>query len=174
MPRRVALCSAAAGMLVTLGTTGAAFGQAEAPSSCGASQLDGVIEFLGPALGNRYARLVVSNQGAECTLQGYPGMQLVAADGRLLGTRVDPRPSMDPGPTTVTLPYLASAASELHWIVGPCFTEGDDGTLESRPVSVTVFPPGGTDGIAVPWDFGPVCGEPEGPSEIDATAFAAL
>lgn len=172
---RAALWTAAAGALVTLGSTATAYAQSNPPdptAPCGVSQLDAAINFRGAAAGNRYAVLVVTNKGAECTLQGHPGLQLVAVDGRLLGTRVDPR-DIDPVPPAVTLPTSASATSELHWIVGPCGTEGDDGTAEARPAAITVSVPGSTDGITLSWPFGAVCGEPEGPAEIDASAFTA-
>jgi hypothetical protein len=171
--RRTLVYAAIAGTLGTLGAGTAALGQAETPASCTASQLGGVIVFRDAAAGNRYARLVVTNQGDGCTLRGFPGLQLMAADGRLLATRVDPTGPED-GASPVAVPHLASVASELHWVIGPCFTGGDDGTPESRPVSVTVSPPGENNGIEVLWNFGPVCGEPDGPSEIDASAFAAL
>jgi hypothetical protein len=171
---RVAAGVIATGVLAALGTgTGSAYGAAETPAACTASQLSGAVEYEDAAAGNRYARLVLTNQGEACTLQGYPGMQLVGADGRLLGTRVYPR-EPEAVPPLVQLATLASAAAELHWIVGPCFTQGDDGTPDSRPVSVVVFPPGAADGLTVPWSLGYVCGEAEGPSEIGAAPFRAL
>jgi hypothetical protein len=164
------LCAATAGVLVTLGMSGAARADTGPPAACAASQLTGSLIFDDAAAGNRYARLVVINHAeADCTMQGYPALQLIAVDGRLLGTEVDPD---DSTPAAVTVPNLGTATSRLHWHVGPCFTQGDDGTPESRPALVTVTPPGDAAGVDVPWEFGPVCGEPDGPSLIHATAFA--
>lgn len=166
-----AACVASAVAVVTLGGAGATRADASPAAPCSGGRLAGAIEFKGAGVGNRYARLVVTNQGEACTLEGHPGLQLVGADGRLLGTQVSPRGNE---PSEVSLPHLASAASELHWIVGPCSTQGDDGTPEARPASITVTPPGDTTGIAVPWTFGYVCGEIDGPAKIDASPFVAL
>lgn len=170
IPWRTLAFASSLGMLVALGTNTAAYGQAETAPSCTSSQVSAEIQLEGVGLSNLWALLILTNQGAECTLRGFPGLRLVSADGRPLGTRVDTRTPEDQVPT-VTLSYLDGAASELHWVHGRNFSEGDDGTPGSLPVSITLSLPGDTDGITMPWNFGFVLGETEGPAEIDATAF---
>lgn len=155
--------------------TGLVAGPAHAANSdvapCTAAQLSGEIVFGGAAAGNRYARLVVTNQAETCTLFGHSGLQLTAVDGRSLLTLANPRDAAEP--SLVTLGPAGQATADLHWIVGPCFTGGDDGTPESRPAAITVTPPGETAGFTLPWTLGAVCGEPEGPARIDISAFRA-
>lgn len=137
--------------------------------TCTAAQLDGEIEYQGAAAGNRYAALVVTNQGDPCTLLGHPTLALTAVDGRDLLTASVRRSPEEPSP--VALPHAGRAVSDLHWIVGPCFTAGDDGTPEARPAAVTVTPPGTTAGFTIAWRLGAVCGEPDGPAKIDVSDF---
>ena len=142
---------------------------------CAAGQLAGAVVVQGAALGSRFARLVVTNQGGDCTLYGYGGLHLVAADGRLLPTRVEEEPFLNDGapaePSLITLRRAGSATADVRWRVGPCGTAGDDGTPASRPAALTVVPPGGSSGFTVPWAHGAVCGEVDGPAQLRISPF---
>jgi hypothetical protein len=149
---------------------------------CVSTQLSGEIRFLGAAAGNRDAFLYVTNQGHACTVYGYSALELTTSDGTALLTQADQSGTTEP-PSTVVLQTSDRAVADLHWIPGPCFTAGDDGTLATRPATVTVTPPDGTTGFSVPWtsvdsqddivnfNLGFVCGEPDGPAKIDITAY---
>lgn len=108
-----------------------------------------------PGAGNRYATLVVTNQGGTCRLYGYGGLELIGADGRPLPT--DLRRTLEPEPQPVTLAPGASAGKKLHWGVVP--GPGEPATDPCQPTAdhIEVIPPNGTNRFDVPWPFGPVC-----------------
>lgn len=170
--RRIALLFAGAAALGAAVVAGPAHATGTDLPVCTTGQLTGEVVYQGAAAGNRYAELVVTNHGDACTLYGFAGLQLIGADGRLLQTNAEQRPT-GTDPSLVTLPGAGSAVADLHWIVGPCFTAGDDGTPESRPVALTVTPPDETTGFTVAWTLGAVCGEIDGPAKIDISAFRA-
>lgn len=163
----MAVAGAGAALLGAALAPGSAHAAAAVPG-CAAAQLSGAVVFDDAAAGNRYGRLVLTNRGGACTLDGFTGLQLVAADGRALPTDAVPRGG---DPTVVTLGAGGTAEANLHWILGPCFTAGDDGTPGSLPVAIIVTPPGGAGDLTVPWEFGWVCGDPDGPARIDVGAF---
>jgi hypothetical protein len=80
---------------------------------------------LGAAMGNIADLIVLQNRSTtSCTLAGYPGLQLVASDGRVLPTTVAP-PSAGAYsfplllPHRVALPPGAYASFELGWEDNP-------------------------------------------------------
>jgi uncharacterized protein DUF4232 len=133
-------------------------GQPPSPASsrCTAAMLAGTVQVGDAAAGNRYAKLVVTNTGTTpCTLYGYGGLQLIAADGSPLPTstgRDEP-----PGPSLVTVAPGASATKNLHWGVIPSGNEPGDAPCQPQPHGVRVIPPDDTEPFTVAWSFGPVC-----------------
>jgi hypothetical protein len=75
--------------------------------------LRGAIVFLGPAAGNRFARLVVVNQSSDCTLFGFSGLQLVAANGNPLPTKAVW--DLPPGPSLVNVPANGIVMANMQW-----------------------------------------------------------
>jgi hypothetical protein len=113
---------------------------------------------------------MLQNTGADCTLQGFPVLQLVAADGHLLPTTTVAEATGEPGPPPATVHHLTTATSDLRWLGGPCTLGRDDG---GRPSSVTVTVPGSARGVRPKWAFGAVCGAANGPAEINAAPLVA-
>jgi hypothetical protein len=110
-----------------------------------------------PGAGQRYATLTLRNSGGRtCTIEGYGGVGLYDAVGRLLPTH-QLRVAV-PAPRLVTLKPGASVVSPLQWEV--IAGEGDSQTGDCQPVAATlrVIPPGETDAVSVAWPGGPVCG----------------
>ena len=124
---------------------------------CTAAVLTGRVQLGDSAAGNRYARLVVTNTGsAPCTLYGYGGFQLVAADGTALPTRT--LRDEAPGPSLVRLGAGATAAKNLHWTVVATGPEPADRPCQPAPRTARIIPPDETEPFTVDWSFGPVCG----------------
>jgi hypothetical protein len=124
---------------------------------CTAATLSGEIQPGDAAAGNRYAKLVVTNTGsADCTLNGYSGLQLLDAGGQTVPT--DLERTAEPAPAPVTLPPAGKASADLRWSVVP---HGDEPqTADCEPVATTAatIPPNETEPITMPWEYGPVCG----------------
>jgi hypothetical protein len=128
----------------------------EAGTRCGAANLTGTVAPSDASAGNRYAELVVTNRsGRTCTIYGYGGLQLVAADGRPTPTRLTRQ--ADPGPALVTLPPGGTAAKTLHWSVVPGGNEPVTGPCQPSSAGARVIPPDDTRAFAVTYDFGSVC-----------------
>lgn len=127
-----------------------------ASGRCTAAVLSGVVQGSDAAAGNRYAKLVVTNTGAvPCTLYGYGGFQLVAADGTALPTST--RRDEAPGPSLVRVAPGATAVKNLHWGVVPSGTEPVTGPCQPDPRTARIIPPDETEPFTVDWSFGPVC-----------------
>ncbi|ASO22793.1 hypothetical protein FHR81_005142 [Actinoalloteichus hoggarensis] len=141
---------------------------ADEPDRCHADDLTGSLEPLDSAAGNRYADLVLTNDGDEaCGIYGYGGLELVDEDGTALPTRLER--VADPAPTLVELAPGESATKLLHWGVVP--GEGDDpeGDCGPDPTRIRVIPPDETDSLNVDWDLGPVCQQ----GKVDGSAYVA-
>lgn len=124
---------------------------------CSADVLSGEVRMGDAAAGNRYAKLVVTNDGSTaCTLYGYGGFQLVDAAGKQLPTST--KRDEAPEPSLVRLAPGASAAKTLHWGVVPTGNEPGTGPCQPEPGGATVIPPDETEPFTVDWSFGPVCG----------------
>jgi Protein of unknown function (DUF4232) len=136
--------------------TPAPTGQPPASDPCTPAVLTGTVRADDSAAGNRYATLVVTNTGpVPCTLYGYGGVQLVAADGTALPTST--RRDEAPGPSLVRLAPGAMAAKKLHWGVVPTGDEPVDRPCQPEPRTVRVIPPDQKHPFTVDWPFGPVC-----------------
>ncbi len=143
-------------------------GTPAAGSRCGTADLTGSLRQLDAAAGNRYATLVLTNTSQRtCTLFGYGGIQLAAADRRPVVTmqvRDHTRP-----PATVRLQPGATASSLLHWGAVPSGSEPVMGACEATPALLLVIPPDEHDQLSVRWTFGPVCQR----GKIDQRAYVA-
>ena len=138
-------------------TTTPAASTAQASGRCTAAVLAGEVQPGNPAAGNRYAKLVVTNNGtAPCTLNGYSGLQLLDASGQPVPT--DLQRSTDPAPTLVALPPKGRAAADLHWTVVPTGEEPAQGPCEPEAAQARAIPPDETQPMSLAWSLGPVCG----------------
>jgi Domain of unknown function (DUF4232) len=124
---------------------------------CTAAYLRGAVVLEDEGAGQRYGRLVVINEGEECTLYGFSGLQLVDGDGIALPTNA--QWDLDPGPSLVTLPNRGIAVANLHWTVVPGSGDAQGGDCQPTPAGLELIPPDETEQFEVPWTYGPVCGQ---------------
>lgn len=123
---------------------------------CHTGQLAASIEEQDAGAGQRYADVVLRNNGSQpCTVYGYGGMQLVGGNGEPIPTNLERVPN--PGPSLVRLDPGASTRATLHWTVVPTGDEPTSGPCEPEAASVRVTPPDERAAQTVPWDRGPVC-----------------
>ncbi|WP_433192957.1 DUF4232 domain-containing protein [Nocardia sp. CA-107356] len=94
--------------------------------------------------GQNHLTLVLTNTSSqECTLQGFPGVDLVGPNDPTYGpTYSVPRRSENPEPLTIA--PGGSVGSDLAYVTG-----GADGW---RPDTVSVTPPDNTTQLQVPWN----------------------
>lgn len=122
---------------------------------CHTSELTGSLTAGSAGAGQRYATLVLRNTGGRtCTVHGFGGLGLAAADGSALPTRQ----VRSGGPAaTVVLAPGATVRSMLHWgaVNGP--GDSSTGACQPSPATLRVIPPDETDALSVAWTFGPVC-----------------
>ncbi|MGM1064248.1 DUF4232 domain-containing protein [Saccharothrix sp. Mg75] len=136
--------------------TSPAASAAPASGRCSAAVLAGEVQPTDAATGNRYAKLVVTNNGtAPCTLNGYSGLQLLDAGGQPVPTALER--DADPGPSPVVLPPKARAAANLHWTVVATDAEPVDRPCEPEATQAVAIPPDETQPMSLAWNFGPVC-----------------
>jgi hypothetical protein len=122
---------------------------------CHTSELTGSLAPGGAAAGQRYATLVLRNTGGRsCTVHGFGGLGLAAADGSALPTN-----QIRSGGPAATVPLAPGGAvrSALHWstVNGP--GEPSSGTCQPPAATLRVIPPDETDALSVAWTLGPVC-----------------
>jgi hypothetical protein len=109
-----------------------------------------------PGAGQRYATLVLTNTSDRtCSVFGYGGVGLVAADGSALPTH-QVRVS-EPPPATVVLRPGGTVDSQLHWSVVPGAGDASTGQCQPAAVTLRVIPPDETTALSVPWNLGAVC-----------------
>lgn len=137
-----------------------------ASGRCTSAVLAAEVQVGDAAAGNRYAKLVVTNNGsAPCTLNGYSGLELLDASGQPVPTDLQRVP--DPGPTPVTVPPRGRAAANLHWTVVPAGDEPVTGPCEPEAAQARAIPPDETQPMSLAWGLGPVCGG----GKIEISAF---
>ncbi len=148
---------------------GTAGGTAKAASArCTVKELSARLVPGSPGAGQRYADIVLTNRSSRaCAVRGFGGMQLLAADGADVPTRLNRDPQ--PAPQEVLLPPGKSAASLLHWTVIPSADEPQMGPCEPAAARAEVTPPDETHSIVVKWDMGVVCGH----GEIEQRAYVS-
>ncbi|MEU4763433.1 DUF4232 domain-containing protein [Actinosynnema sp. NPDC023794] len=143
---------------------------APAPASgrCTAAVLAGAVESTEAGAGNRYGKLVVTNNGSSpCTVNGYSGLQLLDAAGNPVPT--DLRRTPDPAPSPVVLTPGKAAAANLHWTVVPSGDEPVDRPCQAEAARAAAIPPDETEPMGLQWGLGPVCAG----GKIEISAFYA-
>ncbi|TQM81354.1 uncharacterized protein DUF4232 [Saccharothrix saharensis] len=141
---------------------------APASGRCTAAVLAAAVESTGAGAGNRYGKLVVTNNGAgPCTVNGYSGLQLLDSAGNPVPT--DLRRTSDPGPAPVVLAPGTAAAANLHWTVVPTGDEPVDRPCQEEAVRAAAIPPDETEPMSLRWGLGPVCAG----GKIEISAFYA-
>jgi Protein of unknown function (DUF4232) len=109
--------------------------------TCTTFQLHLAGDVIGAAAGTVGVLLTLQNRSAvSCTLRGYPGLQLVAPDGRLLPTTASPATTgggVFPAvvPHRVALAPGAFASSELSYGDNPSGTASDEPYAVACPTS---------------------------------------
>lgn len=147
--------------------SGDSAGSQKRPPWCTTGSLSVSLRPGQPAAGSRYAALVLTNSsGTACRTQGWPGLQLIGADGERIPTEAVRDHSSPSRPLTLAPGRHASA--RLHWTVVP--SEGDpaDGKCPD-PRKLRVIPPDQRTAKSAKWDMGTVCGT----GEIDVLPLRA-
>jgi hypothetical protein len=151
-------------------TSGGTSGAVQPPGGgrCTAAVLGAVVESDAAGAGNRYGKLVVTNNGASpCTINGYSGLQLLDSAGNPLPT--DLQRTTDPGPAPIVLAPGATAAANLHWTVVPTGDEPVDRPCQAEAARAAAIPPDETEPMSLQWGLGPVCAG----GKIEISAFYA-
>lgn len=124
---------------------------------CATSMLSAGLRMAGPAAGNRYAFMTLTNRsGTVCRVYGYVGLGLIGPDGRALPTQVV-RLAPEP-PASITLRPGGRAFTRLHWSVVAGTGEPEHGPCRPAPQQVWVTPPDERAHLTIPWSLGEVCG----------------
>jgi hypothetical protein len=126
-------------------------------TTCRVSQLSAALSKLDAGAGQHYAKLVFTNNSSEeCTMFGYPGMQLLEAGGGAVPTTV--LRNMSAPKTLVTLPPNGGHAyTALRWGVINSVGDAQDGPCQPDPARIQLTPPNESSSLFQPWSFGPVC-----------------
>ncbi|HEU5024286.1 MAG TPA: DUF4232 domain-containing protein [Spirillospora sp.] len=132
-------------------------GPTRASGRCRTDGLKVRISTAGPAAGQRFAFLTLTNtSGAACHVRGYVGMLLLTASDHPIRTNLE-RLS-PPGPQTVVLRPGGSAYARLQWTVVPGAREPAHGACAPTPGLAWITPPDERAHLAVAWNQGVVCG----------------
>ena len=152
----------------SVSTTSTATGGSNGSTRCHTAQLSSSFGTVGAGAGNRYVRVILTNNGpGSCSTIGYVGIQLLGSGGPAISTNVV---RDGPGtPTTVVLAPGAQASATLHWGAIPGGNEPQDAPCEATPQQVQVTPPNETQPLTIGWSFGPVCEQ----GQIDAGPLQA-
>jgi hypothetical protein len=133
----------------------------EAVGRCRTSNLRGAIEPFtreGHAGAEQSARLGLTNTGSTpCDTVGYPGIQLLDANGQPRPTKVfHPQSATQPG--RITLAPGQTAWTEIVWVFTPNPDEENSSPLcGPKPVAALVTPPDETASLRITASFGTVC-----------------
>ncbi|MEU6811027.1 DUF4232 domain-containing protein [Streptomyces sp. NPDC046831] len=133
-----------------------------------ACRLGGVSVQVGPANAAPAAGdtgdvpVTISNRGAECTLEGFPGVTLSAG-----GASATVSAQQAGTPQKLTLAKDGTASFTLTYVRG---AEGDAKSLGATKLRLAL--PGATDSKSFPWSYGPVRGKKDAHDpEASVTAF---
>lgn len=110
---------------------------AAAGAGCPASQLTLSLGPVQGAAGTEYQPLRLRNRGPACTLIGYPGVSLLAADGHQIG---GPAERAGPPAVPVRLPTGGTATAVLSIANAGAFPEA--ACRPQQASTVRVYPPG--------------------------------
>ncbi|MDT4986575.1 MAG: hypothetical protein QOI74_669 [Micromonosporaceae bacterium] len=133
---------------------------------CHTADLTGHVDGGGAGAGQRYGVLALTNHTATtCRVFGFPGLQLMAADGQTLRTNVIRNGA---APTLLMVRPGQTVWSLLQWTVIPADDEVAD-NCGPNPVSLRVIPPDETTQLSMPFTPGQLCQH----GQIFAGAFTA-
>ena len=137
-------------------TSSTTTGGSNGSTRCHSGQLSASFGTVGAGAGNRYVRVILTNNGpSSCSTIGYVGMQLLSSGGQAIPTSVV---RDGPGtPTTVVLAPGAQASASLHWGAIAGGNEPQNAPCEATPQQVQITPPNETQPLTIGWSFGPVC-----------------
>lgn len=117
----------------------------ESGGACASSQLSASLGQADGAAGSSYIPLVLTNTGAPCVIEGYPGVSLAAA-GSQIGAAADRDETT--APTPVTLATGASATATIRVVQAGNF---DAAACSPTQVdSLVVYPPNQTEALTIP------------------------
>lgn len=122
---------------------------------CHTADLTGHVEGHGEGAGQRYAMLGLTNKTAiPCTIYGYPGLQLVDADGRPRQTTAHWDRATEP--TRLVVRHRQTVWALLHWTV---ITADDEVASECGPATagLLVIPPDETTQLRMAFAPGQLC-----------------
>ncbi|MGI8336084.1 DUF4232 domain-containing protein [Actinomadura scrupuli] len=123
---------------------------------CTTAMLGAALRAAGPAAGNRYAFLTLTNRSrVPCRVYGYVGLGLIGPEGGPLPAQVVRL--APPSPVSVTLRPGGSAHTRLHWSVVAGRGEPEHGPCRPAPRQVWVTPPDERSHLTLPWALGEVC-----------------
>jgi hypothetical protein len=160
---RWALLIGFAALMGCAGGTSSNMGSSAPPQPCRTVQLRGSFGGFDAGAGQRYVQLMLTNVAkVRCSVSGYPGLELVAVDGRGIPTEVVR--SNAGSLTHLTIEPGRRVSSVLHWIGIPLSDEPQTGPCEMTPSHANITPPGEATSLSAAWSFGPVCGH----GQIDA------
>jgi hypothetical protein len=141
--RSSSLAAGAALLAVAVATAGPAAASTDrAPSTpmCATSQLTAALGGGDAAAGSLFRYLVLTNHSSTtCHLTGYPGVSLLDAGGKQIGTPADRQPSRY---APVVLRAGASASDTIH-------TVNHMGTCLPTSAKVRIYPPGNTASMVI-------------------------
>lgn len=105
--------------------------------------------------------VTLTNRGAECTLQGTPGIQVQGS-----GTSADIPAEDSATPPKLTLAKSGTASFTITYVRG---TAGDGKTLDATTLKISL--PGAATAQSFKWSYGPLAGK-TGPGDLNASVSA--
>ncbi|WP_052397488.1 DUF4232 domain-containing protein [Streptomyces sp. NRRL F-5123] len=119
-------------------------GRAPGTPMCATSQLTASLGGGDAGAGHLYRYLVLTNHSATaCHLTGYPGVSVLDASGKQIGTPADRQPSRY---SPVVLKPGGSASDTVHTI-------NRMGTCLPTSAKVRIYPPGNTASLVIPGEL---------------------
>ena len=141
---------------------------AAAGPECATDELRARVRELDSGAGQRNAAIVLTNvSDRSCQVTGYPGLQLVSADGSNVPTRVVR--VAEPAPRTLAVAPGARVSSAINIGVVATGNEPATGPCQPTPTAILVTPPDQTTSLTARWTLGSVCND----GRIKANALVA-
>lgn len=136
--------------------------------TCQVGQLAAQIGQPDSGAGQRYSKLVLTNNSnKDCTMFGFPGLQLIGMGNVTIPTNVV-RNQNKPKVLVTLQAGGGQAFTTLHWGVNPGQGEPQMGPCELDPQQIQLTPPNAFSSLTQPWSFGPVC--EQGMIDVDPMA----
>jgi Protein of unknown function (DUF4232) len=127
-----------------------------APGRCHARDLRASLLRQPPGAGQRFAHVQLTNISSHsCTIFGYPGAQLLRADGSRVPTDVVRDHSRTPH--LLTLRHGRRAAALWHWGAVAGRGEPTSGRCEPTARTIEITAPDAFRSLRIKWPYGPVC-----------------